>query len=514
MDQRLSLTMPPGIVKNDSLFASGGRWFDCNLVRFWQNQPQKWRGWETYIPAGPMLAPARGALAWTTTDGTKLVAWGTATGLFLLQAGVVYNITPVGLTPGLVTGAGGAPPRTWTLQKAGDDLIANPRGGTIYQWVFATGTGTPAVAIPNAPTTCLSIIVTDLRFLVALGADSPLRIAWSDQEVFSDWTPSLTNKAGDLLVENGNELIGSVQARGGYTLWTDNSTHSFSWVGGESVFDLDRQGSGVGSISPNGGVDFDGISIWMGTDGFYRMDGVVSRIECDVNEFVFGGSRSDLISSIESGWGAGGWGSGPWGGSFSNRSVGLNRTQAHKVFACINKAYNEIMWFYPSQGSTENDSYVTYSQTQGWTVGKLARTTWIDKTNVSNAPLATAPDGTVYQHETGTTADGAPLDYFLQSGGIEIIPQAGASASSQHVRLRRVEPDFGYVDGDHNLTIEVYSRPRDQSPRIKGPYPITPTTEQFNPRARGRWFSFRWSGQGDFRMGKVQVYYAPTEGRE
>ena len=514
MDQRLSLSMPPGIVKKDSLFATRSRWYDCNLVRFWQGQPQKWRGWETYIPPNPMVDPPRAALAWTTTNGTRLVAWGTAAGLYILKDGVIYDITPVGLVPGLVTGANGIAPRTWTLQKAGDDLIANPRGGTIFQWVFATGVGVRAAAISGAPAVCLSIIVTDLRFLVALGADSPLRVAWSDQEVFTDWTPSLTNKAGDLLVENGNELVGSVQTRGGWTLWTDNSTHNFVWVGGDSVFDLDRQGTGVGAISPNGGVDYDGTSIWMGTDGFYMSDGVVARIECDVNEFVFGGSRSDLIAAIDRGWGGDGWGAGPWGGSYENKAVGVNRTQAHKIFACINKAYNEVMWFYPSQGSDENDSYVTYSKTQGWTTGQLVRTTWIDKTNVSNAPLATGIDGTVYQHETGTTADGVPINYFLQSGGIEIIPQAGESASSQHVRLRRVEPDFGYVEGDHALTIEVYSRPRDQSPRIKGPYPIRPETEQFNPRARGRWFSFRWTGEGDFRMGSVQIYYAPTEGRE
>ena len=58
-----------------------------------------------------------------------------------------------------------------------------------------SNTGVPdtiATQIPNSPTGCQGLVVSNERHLIALGSSGdPRRIAWSDREDNTTWTASL-----------------------------------------------------------------------------------------------------------------------------------------------------------------------------------------------------------------------------------------------------------------------------------------------------------------------------------
>lgn len=87
------LTILPGINTEDSSLAAQGQYVAANNVRFWKGRPQKVGGSTPYIGQG-LIGPARGKVSWRALDGTRLAAYGTAYGLFLIYDETVYDITP------------------------------------------------------------------------------------------------------------------------------------------------------------------------------------------------------------------------------------------------------------------------------------------------------------------------------------------------------------------------------------------------------------------------------------
>lgn len=88
------LSIQPGINTEDSSLAAKGQYVEANNVRFWKGRPQKVGGSTPYLGQG-LIGPARGEVAWRALDGTRLAAYGTAYGLFLVFDETVYDITPL-----------------------------------------------------------------------------------------------------------------------------------------------------------------------------------------------------------------------------------------------------------------------------------------------------------------------------------------------------------------------------------------------------------------------------------
>ena len=42
------ITLPPGINREGTQYSAEGNWFDCDLIRFRQDRPEKIGGWEKY----------------------------------------------------------------------------------------------------------------------------------------------------------------------------------------------------------------------------------------------------------------------------------------------------------------------------------------------------------------------------------------------------------------------------------------------------------------------------------
>jgi hypothetical protein len=359
---------------------------------------------------------------------------------------------------------------TWTFANWGEDLIACPRGGKVYifdtsTWEGASTTNLALISV-NAPISNLGVFMNDSnRTLVVYGAGGdPLLVQWCNQEDYATWTPAADNTAGSIRCESGSAIVGRILARGGHLISTDTSVYLFSFIGLPYVFRLDKLAEGSAMIGPHCGTQQDNITYWMGKDAFYQYDGSVLPLPCDVHAYVFGR---------------------------------LNTVQAHKVFCGTIRAYNEVIWFYVSAGSTEVDSCVAYNTLEKtWWTGDVGRTSWIDSSVVIPYPVGVDSTKTAYAHEFGTTANGSPISYSLETGDIEIAD------GSAFLHNRKLIVDYDRISGStHTVSIEARGWPA-RSPTVKGPYPIDATTEQISVRARGRTLRFLWEGEDDFRMGR------------
>lgn len=369
-------------------------------------------------------------------------------------------------------------PTTWTFEHWGEDLIACPRGGMIYlldtSAFVGDATTNMAIMSNNAPANALGIFMSDAnRTLVAYGAntgsvsspgdDDPLNIRWCDEENYTIWDAASSNTAGDLRCENGSLIVGVMSARGGHLISTDTAIYNFRYIGLPFVFSLTQVAQGSPLIGPHASAELDGITYWMGRDGFYFYDGSVQPLPCDVHGYVFGR---------------------------------INVVQAHKVFCGTCRAYNEIWWFYTSADSTEVDSYVSFNTVEKvWHIGSKSRTSWLDSGVTLPYPIGCEADGTINAEEYGTTDNGASIPYWLQTNDFEI------DDGTVFLHNRMLITDYDRISGTHNVTIQALGYPN-RSPVEKGPYEITSDTQKISVRARGRALRMLFEGADDFRLGR------------
>lgn len=373
-------------------------------------------------------------------------------------------------------------PRTWSMDGWGEDLIVNPFRGGIYAWDTSGGTGARAAVITNAPTTCRAIMTSnEARHLIAFGAhdgsaDDALNIRWCDSEDYTDWTATSTNTAGSKRLQGGSEIRLPLRARGEIAILTDYGLHTMRFIGGNTRFAFDDKGSDVGVISTKAGVAYRGVPYWMGAEHFYGYNGLIEEVPCDVHKYVF---------------------------------EDINLDQASKVFAGINNKFSEVTWWYPSADSDEIDRYVSYNvRERHWSIGELDRTSWIDDQQFST-PLAPGPDGYLYAHETGRNAEAAGIGAHIESG----FGQMGNGDNL--MLLRRLVPDFDDIEGTIDLYVAGRRLPKGTETE-KGPFTVTPTTEQLFPRLSGRQHQLRieaTDADSYFRLGGIRADLRPMASR-
>ena len=374
--------------------------------------------------------------------------------------------------------------RLWSADNFGEDLILHARGGGIFYWDESNGTSTRAVNITSltgtnlAPTVGLQTIVSDTdRHVIVLGADpvssgartgsiDPMLVVFSDQESITEFEPKTTNTAGSVRLSSGSEIRGGLRARQETLIWTDTSMYSMQFVGPPLTFALNLINEGTGMIGPNACINSPNGVFWMGDDGFYSYNGSVQKLPCSVLSYV----QEDL-------------------------DIG----QAFKVFAVLNKEYNEVWWFYPaeSDGTKEISRYVIYNYLEGvWSIGQLVRTAWVDQ-NVFTRPLATASNY-IFNQEDGDDDDGSPMDgVFIESADFDL--QDGNSFAF----IRRMIPDVKFygtnVDSgvpQINMLLKTRNAPS-ESLTTRATKDISNNTDQVHVRARGRQAVLRLQSDDD-----------------
>lgn len=480
----IPLQIPAGVYRNGTDFQGSNRWRDANLVRWVDSTMRPVRGWESRVSLGT-TAP-RAAIAWQDTTSDRWFAAGFHDKLVVsTESNFTTDITPADLTDGTLDAAanigfgGGfyglgfygteradtgnySEATTWSLDNFGEYLVAcSTADGRLLEWQLNTGTN--AAVISNAPTDNLGLLVTEERFLFALGAASnPRKVQWCDRENNTLWAPAATNEAGDIELQTSGQIMQGIRTRGQSLIITDIDAHSVTYIGGQFVYSFQRVGSSCGAVSRRSAAAVDEGVFWMGQRGFFAYaGGAVQDIPCEVSDHVFND---------------------------------MNTAQRSKIWAVTNQQYNEIWWFYPSGASNEIDRYVSYNYKEGhWAIGQLSRTAGVDR-GVFRRPIWFKTDGDAYNHDTGLNYEGA--DVFAESGPISL--GAGDNVMSATMLI----PDE-LTQGDVEATFKTRFHPNDVE-RSYGPYAMAnPTSVRFT----GRQVRMRVEGAklADWRVGVMRL---------
>jgi hypothetical protein len=401
--------------------------------------------------------------------------------------------------------------RLWTHDNFGEDLIINPRGGSIFRWVENDGLSTRAVqlsAVSGAnlvPTKGLQVITSETdRHLIVLGADpisgssrtgtiDPMLIAFSDQENALQFEPLTTNTAGSLRLSSGSTIVGGLKARQEVLIWTDTSLYSMNFIGPPLTFALNLINEGAGLLGPKAAVNSPKGVFFMSKKGFYFYNGSVQKLPCSVQDYVF----SDLDES-----------------------------QAFKSFGGLNEEFSEVWFFYPSLTDNEREitRYVIYNyEENSWSIGSLERYSWL-AAGVLNKPLAAGEDTSVkyiYEHEKGFNNDTGSMDgVFVESADIDIAD------GDNFVFLKRILPDILFVNDlgtSQDPAINIVVKRRDfsnQTLSTDSTTQITASSTFGSLRSRTRQFVLRFESDDDntesdrknykWRLGNTRVEVQPS----
>ena len=245
---------------------------------------------------------------------------------------------------------------------------------------------TVAEPVDNAPINNLGVIVTEERFIFALGAgNNAKRIEWCDFQDRDTWTPATTNQAGGQELQTTGQILCGARTRGQTLILTDTDAHAATYVGPPYVYSFSRVGTSCGAVSRKSVVSTDRGVFWYGQENFFLYDGnQVQVLPCDVHDYVF----SDF-----------------------------NTSQQSKVWGFVNGTHQEVWWFYPSNGSTEVDRYVAYDMMENhWLVGSLSRTSGVSRGVFAYPILAGKNPQQTITYFTSVVSDGGNKYKF---GGVD-----------------------------------------------------------------------------------------------
>lgn len=467
------VTPPPGVVKPGTVYDARGRWYDTNLVRWFEGVMQAVGGWEELLIGGSQAdvgARAAGTHAWKTDSGAARLAIGTPDELYVLGGSSLTDATPAGFTTGAddasysaggfgagLFGAGlfgvGDPAvsdlteaESWQLDNLGEDLVGVAlTDGLLYYWDSSAG-GAADEITPSAgtvPTNNLGVVVTPENFLMLLGANGlSRRVFWADQDDHTDWdTTSTTNQAGFFDLPGKGNILAGRRSQAETLVWTDTDLFSVRYIGGQFVYTPVPVGSD-GAASRRSMIIVGSKAYYMGRRGFYVYDGFVSPLPSPVGDYVF----SDL-----------------------------NRVQLSKVWAELRTEYGEILWHYPSGASTECNRVVVYNyKLDVWYTHRGFKRTGGEDQGVFDYPISIDEAGLLWRHETGSEYD-AGLTPYAESGPIEI----GNGTNVMHIQS--LVPDEETL-GDLSLYLYTSFYPT-AAETSNGPYtPANPTDVRLTAR--------------------------------
>ena len=381
-----------------------------------------------YWSPGTGTAPAistRGILvgAFSGTANTNSTPPGTT----LTVTGVTSGNIFVGMT---VSGTGISAGTTIAAFGTGTGGVGTY---TLSATATATNTGITLTGTSNVPSQINEILVSDSsRIVIAFGCTNylaplgdglfdPMLVRWSNQEDYTEWTPSATNQAGSYRLSHGSYIVGALQTRQEILIWTDSAIYSMQYLGSPLVWGFTLLADNISIVSQNAMATAAGVVYWMGVDKFYVYSGRVETLPCSVRTYVY-----------------------------SN----INRTEFPQAFSGTNEGFSEIWWFYCSADAAESghllqqtnfdllqengdlilnegistavptDRYVIFNYLDRvWYYGNMERSAWLD-TPLRNFPTAATMTNQLVEHENGnddgTTNPSSPIYAYIQSSDFDI----------------------------------------------------------------------------------------------
>ena len=385
--------------------------------------------------------------------------------------------------------------RFWSHDNFGEDLLINPRDGGIYYWDKSDGLTARAVLLSSesgasgVPTIGKQVMVSDIdRHIIVFGANTigtttqdPLLIRFSAQESLVDFTPSITNTAGDLRLSSGSTFVQAVETKQQILVFTDRSLFSMRFIGPPFTFGLQELSKNITIMSPKAAIAVDDAVFWMGKDNFYVYGGQTQQLPCTVRDKVF---------------------------------LDFNANQSEKVFAGGNSKWGEIWWFYPSASSEQNDKYVVYNYLEKvWYYGSMARSAWHDR-GIRQYPIA-ASSSYLYTHENGNDDDGSAMTASIESSQIDI------GDGYQFTFIKQLIPDLTFngttagINPSATFTLQArkgpgstYGNTSSGTSTRTATSPVEQFTDSLNVRLRGRSFNMKLESTGQgvaWKLGTPRV---------
>ena len=385
----------------------------------------------------------------------------------------------------------------WSLDNWGEDIIANRSGSNIFYFDSdASTTPARAVSVTTSPVSVNSIIVSpNDRHLIALGANqyspsatvsgtfNPMLVRWADQDDRTNWVPSISSTAGEVVLTDGTKIVGAVRSKNAINIWTDNSLWLMEFAGPPFTFRFQQAGTNCGLLNTHSGVDYNGVTYWMGYNNFYRFTGQVEVLPCTVRRYIFDD---------------------------------INTSYYDKIYAGINSEFREIIWLYCSSGQTECDKYVIFNPEDNyWVYGEMIFTTFADKEVFGNTITTgvTASGNNIYNNEPPEvfTGNGETLTSYVESGDFDVAD------GNALMFMDRVIPDFDLSGGKIKMEITTKQYPEQPDVNaIKKEFDITDTTQKVDFRARGRQAKVRvscGSNNASWRWGSIRLGLQGDGGR-
>jgi hypothetical protein len=314
----------------------------------------------------------------------------------LMPGKTYYAIASTGYSFNLSLTAGGAAINT-TGAGSGTHYI-NPNGILLSSIANSDG---------YAPLYQNLMTISDAsRFVLVFGTNDyfstvldPMLIRWSGQESLTTWYPAATNQAGSIRLSHGSKIVAVLQSRQEILVWTDSSLYALQYVGPPAVWKVELLADNISIASPNAVAIASGVVYWMGVDKFYKYDGRVQTLRCDLRQYIF---------------------------------ETINKDEFGQVFASTNEGFNEVWWFYVPTGSTTVDLYAihNYVESNGngdvgvWYYGAMQRTAWLDS-GLVDYPIAATYSYNLVQHENGLndctdSVAGVPIEAYINSSQFDI----------------------------------------------------------------------------------------------
>jgi len=356
---------------------------------------------------GVLISSLGGAVSFTNASPTVV----TATTVFTSGTPVQFSAT--GSLPTGVTAA----TTYYITNVSGLTFNITNSSGTLIN-TTSTGAGVSISLLVDVPSIQNFIFVSDAsRFTFALGCNdygsatqNPMLIRWSNQEDYLDWTPAATNQAGSLTLSHGSKIVTALQARQEILVFTDSTLYSLQYAGPPAVWGSQLLGDNISIVSQNAAALASGICYWMGVDKFYKYDGRVQTLRCDLLRYVY---------------------------------TDINFLQNSQFFASTNEGFNEVWFFYCSAASSLIDRYVIYNYGEDvWSYGTLGRTAWLDS-GLRNYPLAATYNSNIVNHEFGVDDNeaGTPAPIYAMISTTEFDIDDG----NRFGFVRRILPDLTFV---------------------------------------------------------------------
>jgi hypothetical protein len=409
IEKSLPLKIPPGVIKNGTLFDRAGRWADGNLVRFPNGVAQACTGSTTLTTAGAAVpgGEPHSARILPGDAGDPLAVVGTETELYTLQYLSGGNAEVADLTPAGFTSS--TEDFMWQFDILGDVLLASA-GSDIYSYDLSVG-GASFAAVAGAPAVVTGHVVTPERFLVVFDESGDTNVLrWASQGTTTTWTPASTNSAGSLPVPILGRFFAGRRANQETLIWTTTGElWALSYVGAPLYYGARKIADNCRPISRNAIAQIGNETYWMGERGFFVYDGYVRSVACELADDIF---------------------------------PNLATTKRWLSYASVHGPWEEVWFHYPSTSGSngERDKVAIFNRVlKVWSPGSISRATGTDALwpgRQVNSGRRSAPlyfdTTTVYAHDTETAFAGA----FLESGPIMLDP-----AGARRMRVQKAIPD-------------------------------------------------------------------------